>query len=106
MYLAINLKLVTYQSKIYILYLAIYVDRYIILAILYRNSERVKEHLYIAFLSHSSKNNVKFELFYLGLESFVSFIACEPQRQAAVSDKAIVPSRSFSDSVKKAKGKI
>lgn len=49
--------------------------------------------------------NIKIELFYLGLGNFVYSVAFKPQRQATVSDKAIFPLRSFSDSVKD-KGKI
>lgn len=49
--------------------------------------------------------NIKIELFHLGLGNLVYSVAFKPQRQATVSDKAIFPSRSFSDSVKD-KGKI
>lgn len=49
--------------------------------------------------------NTEIELLYLGLESFEYFVAFEPQRWATVSEKTVISSESFSDSVKD-KGKI
>lgn len=57
------------------------------------------------FLGFCRIYNIKIELLYLGLGSFVYFVAFKPQRQAALNDKAIIPSRSFSDS-ENDKGKI